>query len=111
MMIIKKQLFSMNLQLLANDDNDDETLEQKVIKMQEKLLEMDKIIEENKSLKANNEMLFNKNQEYFLKITGNNEDNKDEEVNEYEEYVGKEFYDKLSNKEKKLLETILEGDD
>lgn len=108
-----KYLFSMNLQLLASDNGEnEETIEQKVIKMQEKLLLMDEIIKENNSLKANNEMLFNKNQEYFLKITGKNDkENNDKEINEYEEYVGKEFYDNLTNKEKKLLETILEGDD
>ena len=101
----------MNIQLLASDDNDNETLEQKVIKMQEQLVKMNEVIEENKMLKQNNELLFNKNQEYFLKITGQGQEEKQDEINEYEEYVGKEFYNKLSNKEKKQLQIILEGED
>lgn len=105
-------ILSMNLQLLASENDEDNlSLEDKIIKMQEQLLKMDEIIEENKTLKANNEMLFNKNQEYFLKITGSVEEKKEEEINEYEEFVGKDFYSKLSNKEKKQLQIILEGDD
>lgn len=108
-----KKLLSMNLQLLASNEenNDNESLEGKVLKMQEKLLEMDKVIEENKTLKTQNEMLFNKNQEYFLKITGNVSHETDDQENEYKEFVGKDFYDKLSDNEKKKLQIILEGED
>ena len=111
-MLKNKNILSMKLQLLASDDNnDDETLEDKILKMQEKLLEYDKIIEENEKLKTQNEKLFNKNQEYFLKITGNVSQETNDEENEYMEYVGKEFYETLSNKEKKQLKIILEGED
>lgn len=110
-MLNSKNRLSMNLQLLASDENDDETLEEKLLKMQEKLLEYDKIIEENEKLKTQNEKLFNKNQEYFLKITGNDSQETTNEETEYMEYVGKEFYETLSNKEKKQLKIILEGED
>lgn len=112
-MLIKNNLLKMNIQLLAgNDDNDNnDTLEEKVIKMQEQLIKMNDIIEENKKLKNLNDTLFTKNQEMFFKITGKSDDNEEEEVNEFEEFVGKEFYDKLSNKEKKQLQIILEGED
>lgn len=108
----KLPIIKMNIQLLAdnNDENNkNETLEEKVIKLQEQLSQMNDIIEENAQLKRLNDSLFNKNQEYFLKITGKQND--EPEVNEYEEYVGKEFYEKLSNKEKKQLQIILEGED
>lgn len=111
-MLVNK-LPRMNLQLLAsNEDNDiDETLEEKVMKMQQQLLQMNDIIEENKKLKNLNDSLFAKNQEYFFKITGGNNEEQDEEEYEFEEYVGEEFYNSLSNKEKKMLHTILEGED
>jgi hypothetical protein len=92
------------------DNNIDETLEDKIIKMQEQLVKMNEVIEENNKLKTLNDTLFNKNQEYFLKITGEKKQ-EDNQENEFEEFVGKEFYDKLSNKEKKQLQTILEGED
>lgn len=110
-MLINKNKLSMNLQLLASEEGKEETLEDKILKMQEKLLEFDKVIEENNKLKTQNEMLFNKNQEYFLKITGNVPQETDNEDNEYMEYVGKEFYETLTNKEKKQLKIILEGED
>ena len=106
----KSNILNMNLQLLASDEQQ-ETLEEKVIKMQEQLEKMNEVMEENTRLKTLNDKLFNKNQEYFLKITGNTQENQEDEVNEYEEFVGKEFYQKLSNKEKRLLQTILEGED
>lgn len=106
----KSNILNMNLQLLANDEQQ-ETLEEKIIKMQEQLEKMNEVMEENTRLKTLNDTLFNKNQEYFLKITGNTQENQEDEVNEYEEFVGKEFYQKLSNKEKRLLQTILEGED
>lgn len=106
----KSNILNMNLQLLASDEQQ-ETLEEKIIKMQEQLEKMNEVMEENTRLKTLNDTLFNKNQEYFLKITGNAQENQEDEVNEYEEFVGKEFYQKLSNKEKRLLQTILEGED
>lgn len=109
-----KQLIRMNIQLLAsdNDDNDKDTLEEKVIKLQEELVKMNDIIEKNKQLEQLNNQLFTKNQEYFLKITNpQNTTTNSDETNEYEEYVGTDFYKTLSTKEQKLLETILEGED
>lgn len=113
-MFIKNNLLKMNIQLLASNDNDndnDDTLEEKVMKMQEQLIKMNDIIEENKKLKNLNDTLFTKNQELFLKITGENDEGEEDDINEFEEFVGKEFYDKLSNKEKKQLQIILEGED
>ncbi|MGL5718741.1 MAG: hypothetical protein ACRCXT_21105 [Paraclostridium sp.] len=110
-----KPLINMKLQLLASDGNDDnnDTLEEKVIKLQEQLVQMNDIIEKNKQLEQLNNQLFTKNQEYYLKITNPNtsQTTTSDEINEYEEYVGTDFYKSLSTKEKKLLETILEGED
>ena len=107
-----EKLLRMKLQLLASDDNKDKSLEEQILALQQQLENMNEIIEKNSQLEELNKELFNRNQQYFLKITNQNTSNKDEvEENEYEEYVGKEFYDKLSTKEKKLLHKILEGED
>lgn len=110
-MKITKPVIRMNIQLLANDNKDEKTVEEQLLELQEKLENMNKVIEENEKLKKQNEMLFNKNQEYFLKITGNISSKEEDETNEYEEFVGADFYNKLSNKEQKMLKTILEGED
>ena len=107
-----EKLLRMKLQLLASDDNKDKSLEEQILALQQQLENMNEIIEKNSQLEELNKELFNRNQQYFLKITNQNTSNKDEvEENEYEEYVGKEFYSKLSTKEKNLLHTILEGED
>lgn len=101
----------MNIQLLAGSEDDDQSLENRILKLQEQLEKMEEIIKENENLKKTNELLFDKNQEYFLKITGTNNNNDDDQDNEYEEFVGSDFYNKLSSKEKKQLQIILEGED
>ncbi|MGL6104803.1 hypothetical protein, partial [Romboutsia sp.] len=101
----------MKLQLLASDETTDETTDEKILKLQQQIIKLNEVTTENEKLKDMNEKLFTKNQEYFLKITNDTTINETHEINEYEEFLGKDFYDKLSNKEKKQIKTILEGDD
>ena len=110
---MKNKLLRMNIQLLASNYNNDKSLEEQILALQQQLEKMNEIIEKNTQLEDINKKLFTKNQEYFLKITNqnNSSDEEEDEINEYEEYVGKEFYSKLSTKEKNLLHTILEGED
>ena len=99
----------MKIQLLASD-NDEKSIEELELEIQDLALKLNDITEKYGQLQELNTKLSERNQEYFLKITGNKED-KEEDINIYEEYVGKEFYDLLSTKEKNMLKTILEGED
>ena len=59
-----------------------------------------------------NAKLLEQNQNLFLKLTSDvKEDNKKDDLAEYKEYVGNEFFNSLTNKQQKLLITILEGED
>lgn len=83
-----------------------------ILLLQEKLEEFNDMKDKLDDIEKLNKQLFTKNQEYFLKITNtSNNTNNIPEINEYEEYVGDDFYKALSTKEKELLEIILEGED
>lgn len=110
-----KKPFVMNLQLFAesgqddknndkndNKDNDDIDLQNIVLDLQNQI----KVINEK------NAKLLEQNQNLFLKLTGEvKETTKTDDLAEYKEYVGSEFFDSLTNKQQKLLITILEGED
>ena len=59
-----------------------------------------------------NAKLLQHNQELFLKATGEiTPKEKVDSLKEYKEYVGEDFFNSLTNKQQKLLITILEGED
>lgn len=115
MKIENKKPFVMNLQLFAesgqddknndkndNKDNDDIDLQNTVLDLQNQI----------KAINEKNAKLLEQNQNLFLKLTGEvKETTKTDDLAEYKEYVGSEFFDSLTNKQQKLLITILEGED
>lgn len=112
-MSVNKKPFNIKLNLCSgqpnesseptNDNDIDITeLQNSVLAMQEQI----------KTLTENNTKLQQHNQQLFLRVTGEvtpgeTKDN----LKEYKEYVGEEFYNSLSNKQQKQLITILEGED
>lgn len=91
---------------MGEEEKDDLTLET----LQNNVLSL---TEQIKSLQEKNEKLSLHNQQLFLKVTKeNNIDNIQETKDkEYIDYVGEEFYNSLTNKQKKQLIEILEGED
>lgn len=83
-----------------------------IIDTQEKYNKME--IDLNNKTKREKE-LEEHNQKLFLKITTpqetKEEKKEDKEEKEYIEFVGEDFYNSLSNKEKEKLKVILEGED
>ena len=87
---------------IETNDNDNIDLQNKLLEMQQQLNVMNE----------KNAKLLEQNQNLFLKLTSDvKEDNKKDDLAEYKEYVGEEFFNSLTNKQQKLLITILEGDD
>ena len=67
---------------------------------------------EMEKLEQDNAKLIQHNQELFLKATGEiSPKEKVDSLKEYKEYVGEDFFNSLTNKQQKLLITILEGED
>lgn len=82
-----------------------------IVDTQEKYNKME--IDLNNKTKREKE-LEEHNQKLFLKITTpqeTKEEKKDKEEQEYIDFVGEDFYNSLSNKEKEKLKIILEGED
>ena len=111
-MVIDKNILVMNLQLFGegeqetNEDNN-ETVD--ITELQKTMLDMKNQIDK---LSKENEKLLQHNQELFLKATGEiKPKEKIDSLKEYKEYVGEDFFNSLTNKQQKLLITILEGDD
>ena len=87
---------------IETNDNDNIDLQNKLLEMQQQLNDMNE----------KNAKLLEQNQNLFLKLTSDvKEDNKKDDLAEYKEYVGNEFFNSLTNKQQKLLITILEGED
>lgn len=113
MIIENKKPFVMNLQLFAEKgqdetDNNDNT-DNENIDLQNTVLELQQQI---KQINDKNAKLLEQNQNLFLKLTGEVKDTKKtDNLAEYKEYVGSEFFDSLTNKQQKLLITILKGED
>lgn len=113
MKIEQQKPLSMNLQLFAEKGTDEQDKQDKQenddIDLQNTVLELQKQI---KVMNDKNAKLLEQNQNLFLKLTGEvKETNKTDDLAEYKEYVGSEFFDSLTNKQQKLLITILEGED
>lgn len=110
---MNKKLFNIRLNLCSgsgepSEPNDPPT-EPDITQLQNSILEMQNQIN---TLKENNEKLTQHNQQLFLKVTGEvTPKDKIDNLKEYKEYVGDEFFNSLSNKQQKLLITILEGED
>lgn len=110
-MNIEKKLV-MNLQLFGegeqetNEDNN-ETVD--ITELQKTMLDMKNQIDK---LSKENEKLIQHNQELFLRATGEIKQKEEKDsLKEYKEYVGEDFFNSLTNKQQKLLITILEGED
>ena len=87
---------------IKTNENDNIDLQNKLLEMQQQLNDMSE----------KNAKLLEQNQNLFLKLTSDvKEDNKKDDLAEYKEYVGNEFFNSLTNKQQKLLITILEGED
>lgn len=112
-MIIEKKLV-MNLQLFGEggqiDPKDPQNTDPvDITELQKSMLEMKTEME---NLKQENAKLLQHNQELFLKATGEiTPKEKVDSLKEYKEYVGEDFFNSLTNKQQKLLITILEGED
>lgn len=113
-MIIEKKPLIINLQLFGEggqpDLNDPEDIEPiDITELQKSMLDMKTEMEK---LKQDNAKLLQHNQELFLKATGEiKPKEKLDSLKEYKEYVGEDFFNSLTNKQQKLLITILEGED
>ena len=113
-MIIEKKPLLMNLQLFGEggqtdpiDPQDTNTVD--ITELQKSMLDMKTEMEK---LKQENAKLLQHNQELFLKATGEiTPKEKIDSLKEYKEYVGEDFFNSLTNKQQKLLITILEGED
>ena len=87
---------------IKTNENDNIDLQNKLLEMQQQLNDMNE----------KNAKLLEQNQNLFLKLTSDvKEDKKKDDLAEYKEYVGNEFFNSLTNKQQKLLITILEGED
>ena len=111
-MVIDKNILVMNLQLFGegeqetNEDNN-ETVD--ITELQKTMLDMKNQIDK---LSKENEKLIQHNQELFLRATGEMKQKEEKDsLQEYKEFVGTDFFNSLTNKQQKLLITILEGDD
>lgn len=113
-MIIEKKPLLMNLQLFGEggqtdpiDPQDTDPID--ITELQKSMLDMKTEMEK---LKQENAKLLQHNQELFLKATGEiTPKEKVDSLKEYKEYVGEDFFNSLTNKQQKLLITILEGED
>ena len=113
-MIIEKKSLIMNLQLSGegvqtdpSDPQNTDTVD--ITELQKSMLDMKTEMEK---LKQDNAKLLQHNQELFLKATGEiKPKEKIDSLKEYKEYVGEDFFNSLTNKQQKLLITILEGED
>lgn len=113
MIIEKKKPLTMNLQLFAEKETEEQYNKDKSenddIDLQNTVLDLQNQI---KAINDKNAKLLEQNQNLFLKLTGEpKETTKTDDFAEYKEYVGSEFFDSLTNKQQKLLITILEGED
>lgn len=113
----RKNKIIFNLQLLASNDKIENEknktdIEKQLIDLQNQVIQLNDLKEKNKQLEELNQQLFTKNQEYFLKITNNISDEpQNKQDDEIVDFVGKEFFEQLSTKERKQLKIILEGED
>ena len=113
-MFIDKKPLIMNLQLFGEggqidpiDPQDTDPID--ITELQKTMLDMKTEMEK---LKQENAKLLQHNQELFLKATGEiTPKEKVDSLKEYKEYVGEDFFNSLTNKQQKLLITILEGED
>ena len=113
-MIIEKKPLLMNLQLFGeggqtdpNDPQDTDPID--ITELQKSMLDMKTEMEK---LKQENAKLLQHNQELFLRATGEIKQKEEKDsLQEYKEFVGTDFFNSLTNKQQKLLITILEGDD
>lgn len=109
-----EQIMIMNLQLFGEkkkeDTEDKKDDKEDNIDIQEKYLDLqtqlNNLIEQNKKLTEQNQNLFLR-----LTSTVNEEKEKIDNLKEYKEYVGEDFFNSLSNKQQNLLISILEGED
>lgn len=113
MKIEQKKPLTMNLQLFAEKGTDEQDKQDKKenddIDLQNTVLDLQQQIQ---TLNDKNAKLLEQNQNLFLKLTGEvKETDKKDELAEYKKYVGSEFFNSLTNKQQKLLITILEGED
>lgn len=113
MKIEQKKPLTMNLQLFAENGTDEQDNQDKNknddIDLQNTVLDLQQQIQ---ALNDKNAKLLEQNQNLFLKLTGEvKETTKKDDLAEYKEYVGSEFFNSLTNKQQKLLITILEGED
>lgn len=69
---------------------------------------LDKQLEENKKLVEHNQKLFLRVTE---KMDEESEDEGGDEENEMKEYIGEKIYSSLSNKDKEMLDNIMNGED
>lgn len=115
-MVIDKNILVMNLQLFGegkqetNEDNNEDNNETvDITELQKTMLDMKNQIDK---LSKENEKLIQHNQELFLRATGEIKQKEEKDsLQEYKEFVGADFFNSLTNKQQKLLITILEGDD
>ena len=111
-MVIDKNIFVMNLQLFGEGDqetNEDNNETVDITELQKTMLDMKNQIDK---LSKENEKLIQPNQELFLRATGEKKQKEEKDsLQEYKEFVGTDFFNSLTNKQQKLLITILEGDD
>lgn len=113
-MFIDKKPLIMNLQLFGEggqidpvDPEDTDPVD--ITELQKTMLDMKTEMEK---LKQENEKLIQHNQELFLRATGEMKQKEEKDsLQEYKEFVGADFFNSLTNKQQKLLITILEGDD
>ena len=113
-MIIEKKPLLMNLQWLGeggqtdpNDPQDTDPID--ITELQKSMLDMKTEMEK---LKQENVKLLQHNQELFLRATGEMKQKEEKDsLQEYKEFVGTDFFNSLTNKQQKLLITILEGED
>lgn len=108
-MKINEQLL-MNLQLFGEGGTEtSETAEPDLTVLQNTVLDLQAQI---KTLTENNAKLTQHNQELFLRVTGEEKTTEQKDnLKQYKDYVGEDFFNSLSNKQQKLLITILEGED
>ena len=98
----------INLQLFGETNDNNETND-KNIDLQNTVLELQ---EQIKEMNERNVKLLEQNQNLFLKLTGDVKETKEKDnYQEYKDFVGDEFFNSLTNKQQKLLITILEGED
>ena len=106
-LIMNLQLFGESGQEQEQETEQDENID--ITELQKTMLDMKNQVDK---LSKENEKLIQHNQELFLRATGEIKQKEEKDsLQEYKEFVGTDFFNSLTNKQQKLLITILEGDD